>query len=389
MQASTMTGWASSAALVLFTFGAVQAPPPAGAPAERMALIVEFADGRVTHQPVGPVRGSSWTPMFPRVPEWRPAPGHLQVSAIRRSFRRTEQGLRLTVSVLLGDAHEQEVTVYEGTLTLGDRVTVTGLLAYGVQPIVVGLDPLAAVEFHEPAIVNLTSGLHVAAIEVVVDPAPRYVITVENVTDRGADGFAVESRRGGRVGHSGTQGNEDGRVLVPPRETYAFDFPFPTGPGPSHEPWTPVPADEIALTSVTWDDGSFEGRPGPAAISRLRRMARRVQVERVVQSLRLAVADGAVDRAVRRLRRDIDALSIQVDTALERQGMALLPTADAMPREGVVRLVRSILQRVKSQASDQVAGIERAGSGGTGGDTRQALEKMAREFDVWLAQLQR
>jgi hypothetical protein len=389
MTGSTLPAVAIVAMVLAQAPGPLPADTPADAPLERMTFVVEFADGRVTHHPVGPRRGSSWTPMFPRVPGWEPAPGDLHPAAVNFTFHRTDGGVRFTVSVLLGEPHEREVAVHEGTLHLGDRVTVNRLVEHGVRPIIVALEPLASVEFHEPAIVNHSSGLQIAAVKTIVDPAPRYVVTVENLTDRGADGFSFESTYGGRKGHSGVKANEDGRVLVPPRGTYTFDFPFPTGPGPKNAPWAPVPADELALTAVTWDDGSFEGSPRAAGVHRIRVMARRVQVQRVVHAVRRALAVAAIADAVSLLRQDVDNLSIEVDTTLEDAATALLPTAGAVPAAEVTGMIRWTLQRVKSQASGEVAGIERASRGPDVDKARQALQTMEQEFSTWLRQLQR
>lgn len=327
--------------------------------------------------------------MFPRVRGWEPAPGEPRPTAVNYVFHRTNGGVRFFVSVFLGEAREREVTVLEGTLVLGERVTVNRLVEYGVRPIVVALEPLASGEFREPAISSRAPGLQVTAVRTIVDPAPRYVVTVENLRDREVDGFWVESTAGGRMANSGSQGNEDGTALVAPRGTYTFDFPFASGPGPTRGPWAPVPADELVITSATWIDGSFEGDPRASGVHRIRLMARRVQVERVVRAVRLALADGDLARAVSRLRHDVDSLSIAVDTTLEGAGTALLPTPDAMPEANIIGVIRSTLQRVKSQASGEVEGIERASRGLDADAARRAMQTMEQDFSTWLRQLQR
>jgi hypothetical protein len=373
-----------------FTDAQAPGPPPVDAPLERMDFVIEFADGRVTHHPVGPRRGSSWTPMFPRVPDWEPAPDGLHPAAVGFVFHRTEEGARFVVSVFLGQAHEKEIAVHEGTLRVGDRVTVERLVEFGVRPVTVGLEPLAPIDFHEPAIVNRTSALQITAVRTIVEPAPRYIVTVENLTERAVDSFLFEARAGGRPALSGVKGNEDGRVIVAPRGIYTFDFPFPTGPGPAQGPWAPMPADELAITSVSWVDGTFEGDPRAAANHRIRLMARRVQVERVVKVLQsAAAADPVIPRALSRLRQQVDGLSIEVDATLKRAGMALLPTSDTMPAADVTASIRTILQRVKSQASEELARVEGV-AGKSGADAaRRELDTLKQEFGLWLAQLQR
>ena len=85
----------------------------------------------------------------------------------------------------------------------------------------------------------------------------------------------------------------------------------------------------------------------------------------------------------------MDGLSIEVDAALEQKGMALLPTPDAMPVANVTPSIRTILQRVKSQASEELARIEGVAARSGADAARRELETMSREFGLWLAQLQR
>jgi hypothetical protein len=369
-----------------------QAPAPVATAAERLAFTIEFEDTRVNHQPVGATTGSAWTPMFPRVVPWQARPGEPAIDAIKYVFERAAEGVRFEVRVLLGKPHQQDVVVHEGTLRVGERVKVDGVLAYGARPVIVGLIPLATFPYHEPTPVSAAPGLIITGVEVVTEPAPRYLVTVENLRDRAVESLWVETRRGGRPAHAGSEGHEEGGSLIAPRERFTFDFPFPTGPPAGTGTWTPVPADVLTITAVVWDDGSFEGSARQAAVHHIRKLARRSQLERLVPLLDRARADTDIARAVVTLRQQIEALPIDGDEALHRSTLALLPPSGDLPAHEATALVRTFLQRVKTLASralERVPGCRGASVPGCVPAARQALESLHTRFATWLSLLAR
>jgi hypothetical protein len=364
-----------------------QAPRQVAAPAERLAFTIEFQDGRINRQPVGATVGSAWTPMFPRVVPWLPRAGEPALDAIKYAFERTPEGVRFKVGVLLGRPHQREIVVQEGTLRVGERARVEGVLAYGARPVVVGLIPLETSAYHEPTPGSAAPSLVITGVEIVTEPAPRYLVTVENLKDRGVESLWVETRRSGRPAHSGSEGHEEGGALVPPRGRHTFDFPFPTGPPATTDGWAPAPADEVTITAVVWDDGTFEGSARQAAVHALRLLARRTQLERLVPLLDRARADANLQHAVATLGPQIEALSIEVDPALMRSAQPLVPPSGELPLHEVTTLLRTFLQRVKTLAARDLEQIERALAAGNADVARGGLQELHQRFATWLARL--
>ena len=361
-----------------------QAPAPADVVADRLAFTIEFEDGRINPQPVGATRGSSWTPMFPRVVPWRPRPGEPAIDALKYAFERTPEGVRFQVCVLLGSPHQQEIVVHEGALRVGERVKVDGVLAYGAWPVVVGLIPLGAPPYHEPTPVSAAASLVIADVSVQTAPAPRYFVTVENLKDRAVESLWIETGRNGRPAHSGNEGHEEGGALVPPRGRHTFDFPFPTGSPVTAAGWAPAPADEITITAVVWDDDTFEGSARHAAVHALRILARRTQLERLVPLLAGASAEADLVAAVPALRRQIERLPVDVDPALQQSARALLPPSGELPPHEATALLRTFLQRVKTLASRALEDVERPIAAQNVPAARQALEHVHDRFAAWL-----
>lgn len=372
---------------------AAQSPEAPVAVVEPLVFVVEFEDGRQSHQPVGPRGATAWTPMFPRVPDWRLPDGTLPVAAVRYSVQRSASGVHYSVSVLLGPEHQREEPVASGSIRRDQRVTVDGLLRYGVRPITLAVRPLAAAAFHEPAVVNHTSGIHVSAIEVLTDPAPRYRVTIENLTDRDALSVTVATRRAGTLAHSGVQGHEEGEPIVRAHGTHRFDWPFATGPHPAlpRGAWAPLPVDELVVSSVVWADGTYEGASRSAAVQRVRDLARLILLGRLVPLLQQAATSTApVAETLQRLHRDIEALPIDNDTATLTAALARMPEPEAMGRDEVDRLMRTARQRVKTLASGAVRAAQHSYDGSKDDRAgREALAAVLQRFSAWRDRLTR
>jgi hypothetical protein len=375
----------ATAALAL----APQATAPETGPLEPLMLAVTFED-RVSRQPVGPKGATAWTPIFPRVPGWRPPAGQLAVGAVRYSVTRTSNDPRYAVSVLLGPEHQREVTVATGTLRVDEPVIIDGLLSFGVRPITLTLQPLAPATVHQPAVVNRTAGLQVSDVQIVTEPAPRYRVTLENLTDRDALTVGVESRRDGRQAHAGIQGHDEGEPIVKARGTHSFDWPFATGPHPRdrRETWAPLPVSEIIVTGVAWADGSSEGDPILAHRHHVLELARRLQLQRLLSVLAAASSNSApVSDTLVRLTRDIEAVPIGAEPVLADAEQA---SAGAMSREELERTVRTAQQRVKTRALNGVGSVEASFT--TSGDSeaaRRELVELFQRFSAWRDRLQR
>jgi hypothetical protein len=163
-----MVGWASG----------VGAEPSMPASQEAVVLVTGFADGRTTHTVVTANPRSSWTPLFPRLPGWRPAADEPTVTALK--FTRTLQddgAVRVRVAVLRGIAREREDAVVDVVVAPDDVVTIEALRHAGVAPVTLSLTALADTRLHPPQVVNRTAGLEVTDIELVMTPRPQYRIS--------------------------------------------------------------------------------------------------------------------------------------------------------------------------------------------------------------------
>ena len=292
---------------------------------DAVVLVTTYADGRIVRHVVTREESLSWTPLFPRMTTWVPAPGAVPVYAINYRKQLVENQVRVAVSVLLGVPHQKEEPVATVSLGPGERRIVDQLTDFGVQPVTLSLSSLAATSLYAPTVLNRTAGLDVSEIEVITDPAPKYRVHVRNLSSKGALTFYFRTHHHGRVSLSGQQGHRDGRVLIPPGETHVFDVSGSSAASPTSDGWTPASHDHFEIASVLWDDRTFEGDAEPVASALMLAVGRHMQLSRVTRLVRATIkAPQPPAAAVARLTAQIESLTVVLDDEIRAAGFARL-----------------------------------------------------------------
>jgi hypothetical protein len=312
------------AVLALAPSSAVRAQPdPTLTP---VVLITSYSDGRSTPRVVSARPTTAWTPLFPKTQAWR-SPEGLTVSAIHYRCVLTAEGVRVDVSVFLGEPHQKELPVAKVTVTADQPVVIDELRNYGVAPVTLstrGLDPTT---LYPPQFENKTAALQIMDVDVTSDGAPAYRITVRNVSSRPVMTFHVESYQGGIRNLSGRQGLRDGTPAVHPGGTYTFRFPA-SSRGPRSPSWTPSSHDLVVITGLLFEDGDIEGDPAGVWLAPLIYMGRRAQLAKVLELFSAAEKSSAAPSSkVRVLSTSIEALPVLADAALRHLSAALVPSS--------------------------------------------------------------
>ena len=273
----------------------IEAPAQAQAPDPLpLALVVTHADGRVTEAVVSTRLHRSWTPYFPRVPEWRDPPGVLPVRALDTRAVRDGDLVRVTISVLRGAAMEVEEPIAVVALRLQESVVVGELRGVGLMPITLAVTPFAAPPLHAPEPSSSVDGIVVEGVEPLTDPVPAYQVVVRNLTDTPAVTLAFETFSQGRRGLRGQQGHPSAEPVAAAGGTFTFLL-RPGGGGGGQTYASAVPLDAVRLTAAIWADGRRSGDP-----ERLRDMVavhagRLAALDAIVGVVREAVARSASD----------------------------------------------------------------------------------------------
>jgi hypothetical protein len=312
---------------------------------EAAVLVTRFADGRTTHTVVTKSPRTSWTPLFPTLPGWRPSANELAITALKFTKTLGDGGtVRVKVAVLRGVAREREDWVATVDVIFGEGVTVDALRAVGVAPVTFSLTALADTTLHQPRVVNKTAGLEVTDIELVMTPRPRYRISVTNVSSQPAVNFHVVTYRDSRRGLSGNRGNPDASPIIAPGGTYAFDMDPSSGAVANDAGCAPLPHDLIEIAAVLWEDGTIEGEVAPMATALNVYLGRHAQLTRGIALLHAVRGLGQPLTAKAQLKAQLERLSIEPDAATQlkaRERLRHVGEIDVAARMGALRVAMS------------------------------------------------
>jgi hypothetical protein len=260
-----------------------------------VALVETWPDGRAHLELTSPRHASSWTAAFPRIAGYALPEGAKPVYAVQFSRVLVGRDINVDISVLLGAAERPAVPVASVVITPGSQVVIDALTRFGVQPVTLSMVDVVPTPLHRPTVVSVSTQIDVAAVELLNAPYPGYRITLRNLGSKAVANVHLQSYRLQEKALSTLKRSDDGRALMQPGESVAFNLYLTshaatdsTTPGG----WTPRPIDLIEFDAVRWDDGTYEGAPPFPHVDAVvdGESGRRLQLRRIIDTLR-AVLD--------------------------------------------------------------------------------------------------
>ena len=279
----------------------IGAQPPAPSTDTSRGLSIRYADGRTVTSPVRR-SGGMWTPRFPKTPGVDTSRRGQPLATL--DVKHAIDGPDVVVTVSLSYGRPSQNLTRVATVRLSDEapVPIDELRAYGVEPIVVSLVPIASATAYAPAAASVSAQVFVRA-EAVGPNASAYRIVVSNDGSQPLMWFQFKAFRGEHVALVGRPRGRRNLPLLQPGEERAFEVATSTGGRPDSpdgpDEWRAI--DRIEVTSVMWQDGVVEGDPGQAVEQRSVDRRRGEHLGRMLQSLRAPILDSVED-----LRRQIE-----------------------------------------------------------------------------------
>jgi hypothetical protein len=350
--------------------GSGSQPTTSEAPRAQVALVETWPDGRVNYELTSTRRAVMWTPQFPRLRGYTPPEGRPPVYAVQFARVLVGDAIKVEVSVLLGSATPPGVPVATVTISRGSRVVVNALAAFGVRPVTLSMVDVGTLTPNLPTVVSVSPDVEIANVELLTAPYPGYRITLRNLGSKSVSNVHLQSYRGQDKALSALKRTDDGRPLMEPGGSYTFDMNLTSGRGDINAApgtWTPQPIDVIEFDSVRWDDGTSDGAsPFPQIEPIVESDAgRRLQLRRVVDTLRAAIAEQSPDL--------LAAAKLRIES---------LP--DAEPDQ--LPLAKSAMRGTKAMVSADIARFERQRTT-SDPDVQQWLAALLARYETWLARL--
>jgi hypothetical protein len=228
-----------------------------------------------------------WTPTFPTIAGAQTARGGVPLTTLDVKHVMSGADVVVTVSLFYGGTGKNGVEVATVRVTPAEPVRVAELRAYGVEPIVLSLVPIAAAPAYAPDVASVSPQLTVRA-QAAGANVSAYRVTVTNQSSqplmwlqfkafRGSNGAAITGRPRGKRN----------APLVMPNSEYTFEITTSTGgldAADGSETWQPI--DRIEVTSLMWEDGEVEGDPQSAREQRAVDAFRVAQITALLAVLR-------------------------------------------------------------------------------------------------------
>jgi hypothetical protein len=351
-----------------------------------IALVVTYADGRVTESLITAAGHRAWTPYVPRIAGWREPPGIPPVRALNLRASLDATAVRVVVSVLRGPGHEIEDAVATILVDAPSPVVVDQLRRVGLQPVRFSLKPFATPALHVPRGASRVAGLTIEGIEPVTTPAPAYLITVRNTIDVPAVTFAFNTYAGHLPALSGQEGDPAALPIVDPGGAFTFRLNVRIGRETGGSYATATPIDDVVLTGVLWADGRRAGEASRVVPMLATHRGRLAALTPIIAILRESRGGSDPLATLRALRTAIAALPVAADAKAVASVMRLVRGMNPHTAEGVAPAIAIGSQNVRRRL---VADIDRVLQSLTPAEARQWLDEALPACEAWEARLQR
>ena len=228
---------------------------------------------------------------FRRTANWRQMEGSFPVKAVKIVSLPENGGIKVKISVLTGQkTNENEQAVANYTLRENEKITVSNLTRFGIEPFEIRAVGLTLAASDLPQIVNKTGSLTVEKIEPFNTENSSVKLILANNSDKAVSALTYKVSVGKSLRSSGRPENSDGKVLIKPGEKFqaiisniGFGVKNPVGQTVSLEP-----NKTITISAVVFEDDSFEGDDAEAARFLVIKFGRKNQLKKVLALLEQA-----------------------------------------------------------------------------------------------------
>jgi hypothetical protein len=240
------------------------------------------------------------------------------VTAVNIKSVKAEDGVRVWVSVLLGQLHEEEQKVSAYVLHEGDKVTVDELSQVGVVPFEIKVVRLAAAVGNLPDFNSKAKSIEAVSMQPNFSATPSYEIVLRNTSSKVVNALQVQTLQGGRMQLSTMPQGKEGQPLILPGGTYQMTAWLADRAVAGANGYAPeiLPNQTIEISAAIFSDGTYEGEGSPAMAFTGFQKGRKIQLARVVGLFqRAANGDLSTANDSASLKSVVASLDLQADAA--------------------------------------------------------------------------
>lgn len=361
-------------------------PPPSG-----FAIQVTNRRGQSSHFPFakGGLKGGGSFTLPPGEIVKRADKDSEQVSLVCLNASYEGDIWKIEVSVVKGEFYDkgrQDVSTH--LVREGEKATVREMEQFGVRPFEVAVVRVNQAAASQPEVRNRTESIVVTNVEVTVVPTP-YRISLRNLSSKSVFALELNTYSGEQsLALKWPQGTWE-HPLIEPGGTHVEDmWSAGRGQATSYD-WVPEQSTRIEVTTVVFADGTYEGKPYLAAVTRAGAAGSKEQLGRVLPLLQAAreSSAGADENPLAGLKRAVSLLAEDVDPVRLKEVQDQFPTLDEGGKANMANFMRAGLHAVKATLLKEVEAFERAGRPQGGVSLREWVSKTEEKYERWLSAL--
>lgn len=332
----------------------------------------------------------AWYARFGRIRGWTQPPGSPAITAVNIQSEMAEEGVRVWVSVFLGELHEQENKVSSYVLHEGEKVTVGELAQMGVEPFQIAVVRLSPSVSDLPKFISKAPSIEVVVMQPNLSTLPSYNVVVRNVSPNNVSAMRVLVMQGGRPRISSMPQGKEGQPLIVPGATYEFSSRVAIRATPAPGGYTPeiLPDQVIEISSVVFADGSFEGDSEAAIAFAGFQKGRKIQLARVVHLFeRSLAATGSAPSTLDWLKAEIAALSLEADSAAVQELLGRLPNSPTKNQPRVKTAIEVGMKGLRDEVLNDVTQFHLRNRRLDPNTLQDWLKSSRQRYEVWSGRL--
>jgi hypothetical protein len=339
--------------------------------------------------PAASPRGA-WYARFGHVGGFSQPPGSPAVTAVDIKSALTEDGIRVWVSVFLGELREQENKVASYILHEGDKVSVRELAQLGVEPFEIKVVRLTPSIAEIPQFTSKAKSIEAVVMQPNISTLPSYKVVVRNVSNKNVSALRVQVLQGAQPKIISMPRGKEGQPLIVPGSTYQFTATIATRATPSPDGYAPtiLPNQVIEISTAIFDDGSFEGDSEAAIAFTGFQKGRKIQLARVVDLFeRSLVAMDSASSTLSQLKDEVTALSLEADPAAVQDLLDKFPTTQDMNQRKAKNLIEIAMKDLRDEVLNDVTQFQLRNRRVDPNAFHDWLKSSKDRYDAWLARL--
>lgn len=310
------------------------------------------------------VPNNSWYGRFRQIPSSKAVENSLPVQAVNIAARMEGDSVRVVVSLHLGKKFfEKQDQVGSYLLRENERVTVSELATYGLEPFEIGVvrvDPKSA---PLPAASSNARSVKVLNIQPVDSTFPAFKLTLLNTSGKNISALFVETFVDGKRRTSSMPHNQDGETLIAAGGTYEFKRQLNNVASPAPAGYTPEtpPNQMVVIQTAVFEDGTYEGDAPSAANYRGFALGRRTQLTSLLTLYQRALdfTESDAKTVLDRLREEVRTLGIAPEQPDLEKLLSDFPTFSESDKALVKSAIEVVMFDLGKEALKGIDGFEK------------------------------